>query len=73
LIQNATHFELYEAQGGKALQGTHADRARHIVEATAGIRALWAVFKKSGRVGRLWSSRASILSVQETPPISSRK
>lgn len=61
LIQSATNLALYENHGAKALRGSHADRARYAVEAAAGIRALWAAFKKSGRVGRLWSSRASIL------------
>lgn len=61
LIQSATNLDLYEKRGAAALQGTHADRARLGIEATVGLRALWAAFKKSRRVGRLWSSRASIL------------
>ncbi len=61
LIQSATNLELYDKGGAAALRGTHADRARLEVEATAGLRALWAAFKKSHRVGRLRSSRASLL------------
>ncbi|MGH7963661.1 MAG: glycoside hydrolase family 15 protein [Candidatus Binatia bacterium] len=61
LIQNAAHLAIYEQHGVAALQGTNADRARYGVEATAGWRGLWAAFKKSGRVGRLRSSRASML------------
>lgn len=61
LIQSATHLALYEERGPEALRGTHADRARWSVEATTGLRALWAAFKKTGRVGRLFSSKASIL------------
>lgn len=61
LIQSATNLELYEKHGVAALQGTHADRARYTVEAAAGWRGLWAAFKRSGRVGRLWSSSKSKL------------
>lgn len=61
LIQSATNLELHERHGPAALRGTAADRARFGVQATAGLRALWAAFKQSGRVGRLRSSRASIL------------
>jgi alpha,alpha-trehalase len=61
VIQCATHFALYDRGGAAALVGAHADRARLGVEATAGLRALWAAVKASGRIGRLWSSPASIL------------
>ncbi len=61
LINCAANLALFEREGVAALQGTHADRARYGVEATAGLRALWAVFKKNGRVSRFCSSRASIL------------
>ncbi len=64
LIANATNFALYEGRGADCLQGAHADRARHSIEATAGIRALWVLFKKSGRVGRLFSSRQSKLDLR---------
>lgn len=62
LIQAAVHLDLYQRQGVTALRGTLADRARRNVEATTGLHALWAAFKKSGRVGRFRSSRASMLS-----------
>ncbi len=61
LIQCAAHFEVYRRHGPAAMEGTNADRARYGVEATAGLRAMWAAFKQSGRVGRLWPSRASRL------------
>ncbi len=61
LILNAAHLELYGEQGPEALKGSHADRARRSVEATAGPGAVWAAFKKSGRVGRVRSSRKSVM------------
>lgn len=61
LIHAAMNLALHDSRGAAALQGTYADRARQTVEATVGLRALWAAFKKSRRVGRLWSSQASIL------------
>lgn len=61
VIQCATNFALYDRGGAAALAGAHADRARLGVEATAGLRALWAAFKTSRRIGRLWSSQASIM------------
>lgn len=61
LIQAAVNLELHAERGAGALQGSHADRARHAVEATRGLRALWAAFKRTGRVGRLLSSRDSIM------------
>jgi alpha,alpha-trehalase len=61
LIEAATNLELHRSRGAEALRGSHADRARLGVEATAGLRGLWAAFKKSGRVGRVRSSRRSIL------------
>lgn len=68
MIQCAVNFWIYEEHGLEALQGTHADRARVHVEATAGLRGLWAAFKKSGRVGRLRSSRASMLVLDKNEP-----
>lgn len=44
-----------------ALRGTLADRARYAVDAAAGPRPLWAAFERSRRVGRIRSSRASVL------------
>lgn len=59
LIECAVNLQLCEEYGPDALQGTHADRALYSVEATSGPRALWAAFRKTGRIGRLWSSRQS--------------
>ena len=67
LIINAANLALYEERGADALRGAHADRARYAIEATSGIRALWVMFKKSGRVGRIFSSRASILKSVKRP------
>ena len=67
LIINAANLALYKERGADALCGAHADRARHAIEATSGIRALWVMFKKSGRVGRIFSSRASILKSVNRP------
>lgn len=67
LIQCAVNFGIYEEHGLEALQGTHADRARINVGATSGWRGIWAAFKKSGRVGRIRSSRASILDLDLSP------
>jgi alpha,alpha-trehalase len=61
LIGNAIHFELCEKYGDAAIVGTHADRARRAVGATFGWRAVWEACKASGRVGRLWSSRRSLM------------
>jgi GH15 family glucan-1,4-alpha-glucosidase len=61
LIESATNLLLYEKGGARALAGTHADRARFTVEATAGPFALWAAFRRSHRVGRLWRSRRSMM------------
>ena len=61
LIETAVHLELLEKKGPNALRGTPADRAHHFVEAISGPRALWAAFKKTGRIGRIFSSRASKL------------
>ena len=55
------HLDLCAREGAQAILGTHAERARRIVGATFGWRALWAACKASGRVGRFWSSRRSIL------------
>lgn len=61
LINCALNLDLHARLGADGLRGTHADRARRGVEAVAGPRALWAAFRKTRRVGRLFSSRASIL------------
>jgi hypothetical protein len=59
------HLDLYDRQGREALNGTHADRAKRVVSATLGWRALWAAFKATRRVGRFFSSNQSILRLEE--------
>ncbi|PIR15006.1 MAG: glycoside hydrolase family 15 [Elusimicrobia bacterium CG11_big_fil_rev_8_21_14_0_20_64_6] len=61
MIGCALNLDLHERLGEEGLRGTHADRARRGVEAVGGPRALWAAFRKTRRVGRLRSSRASML------------
>jgi alpha,alpha-trehalase len=61
LIGNAIHLQLHEKHGVHGLTGTNADRARRAVGAIFGWRAIWEACKASGRVGRFWSSRRSIL------------
>jgi GH15 family glucan-1,4-alpha-glucosidase len=61
LIGTAAQLDLYERHGPSALVGSHADRARFGVGATLGWRAIWSAFKATRRVGRLLSSRRSIL------------
>lgn len=61
LVQAAANLQLYEEKGGEGLCCSHADRAGHVVEAVRGIRGLWAALKKTGRVGRLLSSRDSVM------------
>jgi hypothetical protein len=65
LIGSAVHLDLYARKGAGALKGTHADRAKRIVTATLGWRALWAAFKATFRVGRLFPSNASILRLDQ--------
>jgi GH15 family glucan-1,4-alpha-glucosidase len=64
LILNAANLALYDEKGEEAAHGAHADRALRTVEATAGLRALWVMFKKSRRVGRILSSRQSKLDLR---------
>jgi GH15 family glucan-1,4-alpha-glucosidase len=61
LIGAAAHLDLYERRGPTAIAGSHADRARFGVGATIGWRALWAAFKATRRVGRIFPSRRSVL------------
>jgi GH15 family glucan-1,4-alpha-glucosidase len=61
LIGNAAHLDLCARAGPEGISGTDADRARRIVRATFGWRGVWEACKASGRVGRFWSSRRSIL------------
>lgn len=65
LINTATNLALHEAHGASALRGSYADRARYTVKATAGFGGFWAAFRKSGKVGRIRTSRASILELEE--------
>jgi GH15 family glucan-1,4-alpha-glucosidase len=70
LIGSAIHLQLYEAGGIDALRGSHADRATRSVGATLGWQAIWAVFKASRRVGRIFSSRRSIMpDLGRLPPV----
>ncbi len=64
LVGSAIHLELYRKCGMAGIKGTHADRARRVVSATLGWRALWAAFKATWRVGRIVSSRRSIMPAQ---------
>lgn len=61
LINTALHFELYAKGGPAALRGTYADRARRSVRATYGWRGVVAAALSVGRLGRILSSRGSIL------------
>lgn len=45
----------------KALQASDADRAKLMVHATLGTRAIWAAFKATWKVGRILPSRKSML------------
>jgi GH15 family glucan-1,4-alpha-glucosidase len=61
LIGSAAHFDLCKRLGSRAMRGSYADRAKLMVSATLGWRAVWAAFKSTWRIGRLISSKASIL------------
>ncbi|MDE2580764.1 MAG: glycoside hydrolase family 15 protein [Rhodospirillales bacterium] len=61
LIGAAVHLDLRERRGPAALAGNHADRARLGVRATLGWHAWWAAFRASCRLGRIRSSRRSVL------------
>lgn len=61
LVAAAVQLKLFEDRGASAITGSHADRARSGVGATLGWRALWAAFKATRRVGRVLSSRRSVL------------
>ncbi len=68
LVTSAVHLELFERGGPAMLAGTLGDRAKRAVGATFGARALWEAFKASRRVGRLRSSRASIMDLSLLRP-----
>ena len=61
LIHSLLRQHLYHRQGRAALIGSHADRARRHIEKAAGAGALWTKLKHTLRVGRLTSSRRSVL------------
>ena len=63
LIQAAADLQLFERGGVRAVQGGPFTRARRAVGATTGVRGIWAALSRTGRVGRLRSSRASTLSL----------
>lgn len=65
LINSALHFDLYAKGGAVALRGSHADRARRYVRATYGWRGLLAAALSAGRLGRIFSSRKSVLRIAE--------
>ncbi len=62
LISSATLLHLHRMGGAAALRGTHADRARRLVGATEGVKALlYALVRNRGI--RLRSSKRSVLSL----------
>ena len=61
LINAAVNLRLCETRGRDALAGTVADRAKRGIGATLGWRALWSAFMETRRVGRLLSSRRSVM------------
>jgi len=61
LVGAAANLELHRRYGVRGVAGTYADRAVRAVERTFGWRAVLAAMRMCGRVGRLRSSRASIL------------
>lgn len=65
LIGSAVKLRLHETGGAAAIVGTKADRARRGVRAVYGWRALLAAMWDCGRLGRIFSSRKSVLSDAE--------
>jgi GH15 family glucan-1,4-alpha-glucosidase len=64
LIGSAAHLALFERLGREGLQGNYADRGERLVSATLGWRAIWAAFKATWKVGRIRSSKDSILKME---------
>ena len=60
LISSATLLHLYEIAGAKGLSGTHADRAKRLVGAAEGKKALLYALWRNGGV-RLFGSSRSVL------------
>jgi hypothetical protein len=61
LVEAAVNLDLFRREGVDAIQGRPAQRARRAVGATAGLGGIWAAFRRAGHVGRLASSRASLM------------
>jgi GH15 family glucan-1,4-alpha-glucosidase len=61
LIHSALRQRLHHRQGRGALTGSHADRARRHLDKAMGLGAVWTRLKHTLRVGRLMSSRRSVL------------
>ena len=61
LVNSAAHLRLYEQRGRAALKGSDADRARLMVHATLGWKAIWEAFRATWKVGRILPSRKSVL------------
>lgn len=61
LIGSAVNLELARKRGAESLKGSYADRAARSVKAVYGWRGIWAAICTCGRVGRLFSSKRSIL------------
>ena len=64
LIGSAVHLALCQKGGPEALKATHAERAHRIVSATLGWRAIVAAFTTTWRVGRVFSSKRSLLRLE---------
>jgi GH15 family glucan-1,4-alpha-glucosidase len=61
LIHSAQRQRLYHRHGRAALLGSHADRARRQIDKAIGLGAVWTKLKSALRVGRVGSSRRSVL------------
>jgi GH15 family glucan-1,4-alpha-glucosidase len=61
LVCSVANLFLYDELGPDGLKGTHADRAKRMIAATFGWRGVWSAFKATWKIGRIVSSRASIL------------
>ena len=61
LIGSAVNLQLHANHGVKGIRGSYADRAQRAVGTTFGWRAVLATVRQTHRIGRLRSSRDSIL------------
>ncbi|MBW3563624.1 MAG: glycoside hydrolase family 15 protein [Acidobacteria bacterium] len=61
VIRTASLFELFEKEGVDGIRGSNTSRAKQLIGATSGPMALWDAFRQSGRLGRFWSSKQSML------------